>query len=172
MQRLPPPDLADRGHDLRLDQPAATPVVPGHASPDAEQQGISIIELGRRLGLTQTAWKMKHKVAQAMMERDAGKRLSGRVELDDAYLGGERYGDKRGQGAPGKTPFVVAAEITRERKPVCLKMRRVTSFCSRTVDFCQAEPRFGSSSRFDVTRRACLGCETVMVLAASVWRKP
>ena len=73
------------------------------------KQGISSIELGRRLGVTQTtAWKMKHKLAQVMMERDASKRLSGRVELDDAYLGGERSGGKRGRGAPGKTPFVAA----------------------------------------------------------------
>jgi hypothetical protein len=58
--------------------------------------------LGRRLGVTQTpAWKMKHKLAQVMMERDATKRLSGRVELDDAFLGGERSGGKRGRGAPG-----------------------------------------------------------------------
>ena len=34
--------------------------------------GISSIELGRRLGITQTtAWKIKHKLMQAMMERDA-----------------------------------------------------------------------------------------------------
>ena len=32
--------------------------------------GISSIELGRRLGVTQTtAWKIKHKLMQAMMER-------------------------------------------------------------------------------------------------------
>src|ERR1700756_5480857 len=37
--------------------------------------GISSIELGRRLGVTQTtAWKIKHKLMQAMMERDATKR--------------------------------------------------------------------------------------------------
>ena len=54
------------------------------------KQGISSVELGRRLGVRQfTAWKMKHKLAPVMMERDAGKRLSGRVEIDDAYLGGE-----------------------------------------------------------------------------------
>ncbi|MFL5288637.1 MAG: IS1595 family transposase, partial [Rhodopila sp.] len=71
------------------------------------KQDISSIELGRRLGVTQTtAWKIKHKLAQVMMERDATKHLSGRVELDDAYLGGERTGGKRGRGAPGKTPFV------------------------------------------------------------------
>jgi ribosomal protein L37AE/L43A len=35
------------------------------------KQGISSIELGRRLGVTQTtAWKIKHKLAQVMMERD------------------------------------------------------------------------------------------------------
>ena len=45
----------------------------------------------RRLGVTQTtAWKIKHKLMQAMMERDATKRLTGRIEIDDAYLGGER----------------------------------------------------------------------------------
>src|SRR6476646_3160595 len=61
--------------------------------------GISSIELGRRLGVTQTtAWKIKHKLMQVMMERDAVKRLTGRIEVDDAYLGGERNGGKRGCG--------------------------------------------------------------------------
>ena len=42
--------------------------------------------MGRRLGVTQTtAWKIKHKLMQAMMERDAAKRLTGRIEIDDAY---------------------------------------------------------------------------------------
>jgi transposase-like protein len=98
------------------------------------KQGISSVELGRRLGVTQTtAWKIKHKLAQVMMERDAGKQLSGRVELDDAYLGGERTGGKRGRGAPGKTPFVAAVETTPEGKPVRLKLRRVASFCNHAI---------------------------------------
>ena len=98
------------------------------------KQGISSIELGRGLGVTQTtAWKIKHKLAQVMMERDATKRLSGRVELDDAYLGGERSGGKRGRGAPGKTPFVAAVETTPEGKPVRLKLRRVASFCTHSI---------------------------------------
>ena len=71
------------------------------------KQGISSIELGRRLGVTQTtAWKVKHKLKQVMLERDATKPLTGRIEIDDAYLGGERSGGRRGRGAPGKTPFV------------------------------------------------------------------
>src|SRR5512133_2538489 len=98
------------------------------------KQGISSIELGRRLGVKQTtAWKMKPKLAQVMMERDASKHLTGRVEVDDAYLGGERTGGKRGRGAPGKTPFVAAVETTPEGKPVRLKLRRVTSFCNRAI---------------------------------------
>ena len=98
------------------------------------KRGISSIELGRRLGVTQTtARKIKHKLKQVMLERDARKRLAGRIEIDDAYLGGERRGGKRGRGAPGKTPFVAAVETTAEGKPVRLKLRRVTSFCAASI---------------------------------------
>jgi hypothetical protein len=98
------------------------------------KQGISSVELARRLGVTQTtAWTIKHKLAQVMMERDAGKRLQGRVELDDACLGGERSGGKRGRGASGKTPFVAAVETTPQGKPVRLKLRRVSRFCSHAI---------------------------------------
>ncbi len=98
------------------------------------KQGISSLELGRRLGVTQTtAWKLKHKLAQVMMERDASQRLVGRVEIDDAYLGGERSGGKRGRGAPGKTPFVAAVETTPEGKPVRLKLRRLSRFFNRAI---------------------------------------
>jgi ribosomal protein L37AE/L43A len=59
------------------------------------KQGISSLELSRRLGITQNAaWKMKHKLAQVMLERNATKRLEGKIQMDDAYLGGERPGRK------------------------------------------------------------------------------
>src|SRR5215470_7505477 len=62
--------------------------------------GISSIELGRRLGVTQTtAWKIKHKLMQVMMERDAVKRLTGRIEVDDADRGCGRN-HTRGQANP------------------------------------------------------------------------
>ena len=90
------------------------------------KQGISRLELSRRLGVRyNTAWMMHHKLAQVMLERDQGKPLDGRVEMvmpeacfqHDAYLGGERNGGKRGRGSPGKTPIVVAVETTPDRKP-------------------------------------------------------
>src|SRR5271165_5176671 len=93
------------------------------------KQGISSIELGRRLGVSQpTAWKIKHKLKQVMMERDATKKLTGRIEIDDAYLGGERSGGKRGRGAAGKPPFVAAVETTPDGKPVRIKLGRVSAF--------------------------------------------
>ena len=62
------------------------------------KNGISSVELGRRLGVKQTnAWSLKQKIMQVMAEREGRKRLDGRVEMDDAYLGGQRPG-KRGRG--------------------------------------------------------------------------
>src|SRR5260221_6523641 len=91
--------------------------------------GISSIELGRRLGITQTtAWKIKHKLMQVMMERDATKRLTGRIEVDDAYLGGERNAGKRGRGSPGKTPGLARGGTPPDGKPTPLDVRRAQGF--------------------------------------------
>jgi transposase-like protein len=100
------------------------------------KNGISSIELGRRLGVKQgTAWLMKHKLMRAMAEREAAKpKLEGRVEIDDAYLGGERPGGKRGRGAAGKTPFVAAVETTPERKPRRLRLSVVKGFRKKEVE--------------------------------------
>ena len=100
------------------------------------KQGISSVELGRRLGVRQPiAWAMKSKLAQVMLERedDDSKRLIGRVEMDDAYLGGERSGGKRGRGAPGKRPFVAAVSTTPEGKPSKVKLRRVKRFTKKAI---------------------------------------
>src|SRR6478609_9736419 len=63
------------------------------------KQGISSIELGRRLGVTQTtAWKIKTKLAEVMRAGGDEEKLAGRIEMDDAYLGGERSGGNHGRG--------------------------------------------------------------------------
>src|SRR4051812_10161477 len=105
------------------------------------KNGISSVELGRRLGVKQaTAWLVKHKLMRAMAEREAGKpKLSGRVEVDDAYLGGERPGGKRpggkrGRGAAGETPIVAAVETTAERKPRRLRLSVVKGFRKKEVE--------------------------------------
>ena len=98
--------------------------------------GMSSVELARRLGTRQpTAWLMKHKLMAAMAARDAGKpKLEGRVEVDDAYLGGARSGGKRGRGAAGKTRFVAAVETTAERKPRRLRLTVVKGFRKKEIE--------------------------------------
>ena len=57
------------------------------------KNAISALALKRQLGVSyKTAWLMKHKLMQAMAQRDERHLLQGRVEIDDAYLGGERAG--------------------------------------------------------------------------------
>jgi hypothetical protein len=54
--------------------------------------------------------------------------------MDDAYLGGQRSGDKRGRGAAGKTPFVAAVETTVERRPRRLRLTVVKGFRKKEVE--------------------------------------
>ena len=98
--------------------------------------GMSSVELARRLGTRQpTAWLIKHKLMAAMAAREAEKpKLAGRVEVDDAYLGGARSGGKRGRGAAGKTPFVAAVETTAERKPRRLRLTVVRGFRKQEIE--------------------------------------
>jgi transposase-like protein len=99
--------------------------------------GISSVELGRRLGVKQgTAWLMKHKLMRAMASREAAEpKLSGRIEMDDTYLGGERPGlPARGRGAAGKTPVVAAVETTPERRPRRLRLSVVRGFRKKEVE--------------------------------------
>jgi DNA-directed RNA polymerase subunit RPC12/RpoP len=97
--------------------------------------GMSSVELSRRLGTRQpTAWLVKHKLMAAMAAREALKpKLQGRVEVDDAYLGGQRAGSKRGRGAAGKTPFVATVETTAERKPRRLRLTVVKGFRKKEI---------------------------------------
>ena len=90
------------------------------------KNGISAMDLKRQLGVSyNTAWMVKHKLMQALRERDDSQRLQGTVELDDAYLGGEASGGQRGRGAAGKTPFVAAAQVSEEGRPERLRLSPV-----------------------------------------------
>ena len=69
----------------------------------------SALELKRHLGVCyDTTWKLKHKIMPVMNEREAPRQLAGFVQIDDAYLGGERNGGKAGRGSENKQPFVIA----------------------------------------------------------------
>ena len=98
-----------------------------------DKKGISALELMRRLGISyKAAWRMKQKLMQVMMEREQSKMLSGFIELDDAYLGGERSG-KPGRGAANKTPFVAAVQTTSQGQPEAIKLQIVDGFRSNSI---------------------------------------
>ena len=97
------------------------------------KNGISSVELGRRLGIKQTnAWALKQKAMAVMTGRENAERLDGRVEMDDAYLGGHRPG-RRGRGAAGKQPFVAAVSTSDDRRPRKMKLLPVKGFRKREV---------------------------------------
>ena len=105
------------------------------------KNNVAALELMRHLGVCyKTAWLMKHKIMEVMRVREDDRLLVGRVELDDAYLGGERSGGKSGRGSENKVPFVAAVQTTPEGKPqfVCLRQQpftheQVAEFAARSI---------------------------------------
>lgn len=92
------------------------------------KNAISSLELKRHLGVCyKTAWNLQRKLRQGMMAGEGNRKLGGRVELDDAYLGGEITGAKVGRGSPNKVPFVAAVE-TRGGRPIALRFDPVPDF--------------------------------------------
>ena len=122
------------------------------------KNGISSVELGRRLGVKQpTAWTVKHKIMAVMARREGEKRLAGRVEMDDAYLGGVRSGGKRGRGAAGKTPFVAAVSTSPEGRPRKLKLAPVKGFRSARRQALAGPRRGGRDGRPGLLERTRRG---------------
>jgi len=95
----------------------------------SNKHGISSIELSRKMGVSvNTALTVKHKIQQVMLERNSKNVLSGRVEIDDAYIGGEHVGGKRGRGSENKTPFVAAVSTTAKGEPHQVKLNVIIGF--------------------------------------------
>jgi hypothetical protein len=77
--------------------------------------GSSARQIQYDLGLSYpTAWSWCHKIRKAMEDRDTRYSLKGLIELDDTYIGGKKKTGKRGRGARGKVPVLVAVETRLE----------------------------------------------------------
>jgi transposase-like protein len=76
----------------------------------SQKNGASALNVQRILGLGsyETAWAWLHKLRRAMV-RPGRDRLSGSIQVDETYVGGEKPG-KRGRGAAGKQLIVIAAQ--------------------------------------------------------------
>ena len=105
------------------------------------KNNVAALELKRHLGVCyKTAWLLKHKIMEVMRVREDGRQLEGRVEIDDAYLGGERTGGKAGRGSENKVPFVAAVQTTPDGQPqfVCMRQQpftheEVAVFAARSI---------------------------------------
>jgi transposase-like protein len=99
------------------------------------KNSISTLELARFTGLTwKTANRIRHKFLQVMLERDAGKKLAGRIEIDDAYMGGKQHGGKRGRGSENKRPFIAVVETTPCGQPVRIHLRCIKGFSLEAIE--------------------------------------
>jgi len=96
--------------------------------------GLSALGLKRQLGVSYpTAWLMHHKLMQVMAEREERYVLEGTVQVDDAYLGGERTGGKVGRGSENKVPFVAAVSLSEDGRPLRIKLTPVSGFTLKAI---------------------------------------
>ena len=95
---------------------------------------LSALELSRHLGVCySSAWRMKHKLMQAMTQRETSRQLTGFVQIDDADLGGEHNGGKRGRGSENKRPFVIAVATDAVDRPGYAVIEPISGFTKAAI---------------------------------------
>ena len=77
-----------------------------------QKDGVSAQSLQRSLeiGSYQTAWAMLHRL-RSVLVRPGRERLTGRVEVDETYIGGEEPGLRGGRARGKKTLVGIAVEV-------------------------------------------------------------
>lgn len=98
----------------------------------SQKTGTSALGLQRVLGLGsyKTAWTWLHKMRRAMV-RPGRDRLTGRIEVDETYLGGVEKGSA-GRGVTTKALIVVAAQED-GRRIGRIRMRRIPDASAQSL---------------------------------------
>lgn len=99
----------------------------------SEKTGVSALGLQRQLGLGsyETAWSWLHKLRRAMV-RPGRDRLSGVVEVDETFVGGEEVGTY-GRETATKSLVAVAAE-ERGRGIGRIRLRRISDASADSLE--------------------------------------
>jgi transposase-like protein len=93
------------------------------------KNSVSALELRRLIGVSYpTAWLITHKLMSVMLAKEKTTKLSGRIEADDAYFGGENPGGKSGRGSENKVPFIAAVQTNKNGNPVYAVFSTVKAF--------------------------------------------
>lgn len=118
----------------------------------SDKGSISALRLSKLIEVNwRTARLILTKVRASMGHRDSLYRLSGTIELDDAFIGGKHKG-KRGRGAQGKTPVLIACE-NRQKKAGFIAMKAVNAVNFKNVDdFVKHHLLAGQNVRTDAFR--------------------
>jgi transposase-like protein len=98
-----------------------------------QKYGANALGLQRILGFGsyRTAWTWLHKLRRAMV-RPGRDRLSGTIEVDETFIGGEKSG-KRGRGATGKELVVIAVQKD-GRKLGRIRLQRVPNASGNSLE--------------------------------------
>lgn len=116
----------------------------------SQKYGANALGLQRvlDLGSYHTAWEWLHRLRRAMV-RPGRDRLSGMVEVDETFIGGERPG-KRGRGAENKALVVIAVEDKEELGFGRIRLCQVLDASSASLTpFIRDNVEPGSSVRTD-----------------------
>jgi transposase-like protein len=99
----------------------------------SQKHGANALGLQRVLGLGsyQTAWTWLHKLRRAMV-RPGRERLTGRVEVDESYVGGEE-GANRGRGTDKKAIIAIAVEMREPKGFGRIRIKRVADVSSASL---------------------------------------
>lgn len=111
--------------------------------------GMSALQFQRQLGLSsyQTAFTILHKL-RAGMVRSGRDRLSGTVEVDETYIGGERPGPA-GRGALGKVIVAGAVDI-RGKYANRIRLKVIPNVTTDTLtEFVRSNVQEGSTVKTD-----------------------
>jgi len=97
-----------------------------------DKRGHSALQLSKELNIPYNrAWLMMHKIRTSMAYRDTLYKLSGIVEMDDAYFEAPVSG-KRGRGTR-RIKAIVAVGLTEDGKPRFVKIQTIKRLDARCV---------------------------------------
>jgi len=99
----------------------------------SQKYGTNALGIQRVFGLGsyRIVWAWLHKLRCAMV-RPGRDRLSGIVDIDETYFGGERTG-KRGRGAEGKTLIFVAVE-SKDNRIGRIRLKRILDASAESLE--------------------------------------
>ena len=98
-----------------------------------QKYGANAIGIQRVInpGCYETTWQWLHKLRRAMV-RPGRERLSGRVQVDESYVGGRKSG-KRGRGAEGKAIVAIAVEDKASNNIGRIRLRHIPDASEKSL---------------------------------------